>query len=289
MNKQVAIVDREQFRKTYLNSVNDVLRFWTPSMQSEISRHNVGWRVERTDFGGYLRHSELRYWVAFDLVRRTGPFASYCDVGGFFGAYPLTLRRLGIEVAMTEALGYYSDSFSPLFAYLRQEGVEIIDHDPFEQEPFVGRHFDVVSAMAVLEHYPHSQRRFLEFMRAIAAPNGRLYIEVPNIAFWPRRWALLRGRTPLSSLEDIYQSEVPYLGHHHEYTMDELHRLAALAELRVIDEEQFNYSFVGPWVKRFISDPLLTLMSSYPSMRECLAVVLTPSPDSMARGEGGHG
>lgn len=285
MGKQVKNIDREQFRSTYLNSVNDVLRFWTPSMQAEISRYNVGWRKERTDFGSYLRLSELRCWSAFDAMRRTGPVSTYCDVGGFFGAHPLTLRRLGVDVTMTEALGYYSDSFSALFSFLRGEGVEIINHDPFEQGVLAGRHFDVVSAMAVLEHYPHSPQSFLEFMCSIVSPNGRLYIEVPNIAFWPRRWSLMKGRTPLASIDDVYQSEVPFLGHHREYTMDELYRLADLAGLRVVHEVQFNYSFVGPWIKRIISDPLLTLMSCRPSMRECLAVVLTPSTDHIVRGQ----
>lgn len=285
MNTQNAVVSRQKFRQTYLRSAEDVLRFWTPEMQTEISRHNVGWRKERTDFKGYLRNSELRYWIAFDMVSRNGVINTWCDIGGFFGAYPLTLRRLGVAVAMTEALRYYSDSFSPLFAYLRQEGVEIIDHDPFEQDAWDGRGFDVVSAMAVLEHYPHSPKRFLEFMRSIVAPTGRLYIEVPNIAFWPRRWALLKGRSPLPSAQDIYQSEVPFTGHHHEYTMQELHQLAALAELRIVEEESFNYSFVGPRIKRLISDPFLTLMSYRPSMRECLAVVLNRCTDGMIRDE----
>lgn len=254
-------------------------------MQAEISRHNVGWQNGRTDFGSYLMYSELRYWTAFDMMSRHGVINTWCDVGGFFGAYPLTLRRLGVDVAMTEALKYYSDSFSHLFAYLQKEGVEIIDHDPFENVALDGRHFDVVSAMAVLEHYPHSQKHFMEFMRSIVAPSGRLYIEVPNIAFWPRRWASLKGRSPLPPVEDIYQSEAPFTGHHHEYTMQELHQLAALAALRVVEEKSFNYSFVGSWIKRFISDPFLTLMSYRPSMRECLVVVLSHSPDGMKRDE----
>lgn len=283
MNTQQAVISREQFRQNYLRSVEDVLRFWTPEMQTEISRHNAGWKNGRTDFRGYLRYSELRYWTAFDMVSRNGSINTWCDIGGFFGAYPLALRRLGVDVAMTEALKYYSDSFSPLFAYLRQEGVEIIDHDPFENVSLDGRHFDVVSAMAVLEHYPHSQRHFMEFMRSIVAPTGRMYIEVPNIAFWPRRWALLNGRSPLPSAGDIYQSEVPFTGHHHEYTMQELHQLADLAKLQVVEEEWFNYSFVGPWIKRLISDPFLTLMSYRPSMRECLAVVLSHCQDGMKR------
>lgn len=285
MNTQQAIISREQFRQTYLRSVEDVMRFWTPEMQTEISRNNAGWKNGRTDFGGYLRYSELRYWTAFDMLTRNGMINTWCDIGGFFGAYPLTLRRLGVAAAMTEALKYYSDSFSPLFAYLRQEGVEIIDHDPFDNVALGGRHFDVVSAMAVLEHYPHSQKRFMEFMRSIVVQTGCLYIEVPNIGYWPRRWALLNGRSPLPSAGDIYQSEVPFTGHHHEYTMQELHQLADLAELRVVEEKCFNYSFVGPWLKRLISDPFLTLMSYRPSMRECLAVVLSHSPAGMKRDE----
>lgn len=252
-------------------------------MQAEIARHNQGWR--ELDFGGYLRQSELRYRVASEALWRAGPLNSLCDVGGFFGAFPLTMRRLGVDVAMTEALGYYSDSFAPLFAYLREEGVDIIDHDPFEQEPTVERRFDVVTAMAVIEHYPHSHRRFLAFMRTIAEPTGHLYLEVPNIAYWPRRWAMLCGRSPLSSIEDVYASAVPFIGHHHEFTMDELHRLASLAGLNVVEQVHFNYSFVGPRFKRFISDPLLMLMSLRPSMRECLAVVLRPSGSDGARDE----
>lgn len=277
-----ALPDRERFRRTYLRSLEDILRFWTPEMQAEIGRHNAGWKT--LDFPGYLRQSELRYWIAATALHRSGPVRSLCDVGGFFGAFPLTMRRLGVEVAMTEALEYYSDSFSPLFTYLRAEGIEILDHDPFEKERGVDRSFDVVTAMAVIEHYPHSLKRFIAFMRSVTAPGGRLYIEVPNIAYWPRRVALLRGRSPLSRVEDIYESAVPFIGHHHEYTLDELHRLAGLSGLKMVGESHFNYSFVGPWIKRMVSDPVLTLMSLRPSMRECLGVVMAPSGQAADNG-----
>lgn len=274
--------DRHKFRQVYLQSVEDVLTYWTPVMQAEISRHNHGW--SSTDFRQYLRQSEIRYWVALCAMEQTGQLSSLCDVGGFFGAFPLTMRRLGLDVAMTEALGYYSDSFSPLFTYLRHQDVEIIDHDPFEATEPILKKFDVVCAMAVLEHYPHSPRRFLDQLSGMVNSTGRLYIEVPNIAYWPRRLALMRGQSPLSSIEDIFHSAVPFIGHHHEFTMDELHRLAKLANLKVVHANSYNYSFVGPWIKRFISDPILTLMSNRASMRECLSVVLamatSQSPNS---------
>ncbi|MDC1311131.1 class I SAM-dependent methyltransferase [Burkholderiales bacterium] len=281
MSKQQSIVSRQQFRQIYMRSVEDVMRFWTPHMQEEISRHNAGWRTGSTDFEGYLKHSELRCWTAFDmLASRNEEIDSWCDIGGFFGAYCLTLRRLGIAVAMTESLKYYSNSFSPLFAYLRQEGVEVIDHDPFGEGVWAGTaSYSVVSAMAVFEHYPHSQKYILEFMSSIVAPRGSLYIEVPNIAYWPRRWAMLNGRSPLPSALLVYESGVPFTGHHREYTMLDLNEITALAGLRIDEARSFNYSFVGSWIMRLISDPILTLMSLHPSMRECLVVILSRCAD----------
>lgn len=271
-------VDRETFRKVYHESLRDVLEFWTANMQTEIGRHNAGWLG--FDFTNYLQQSELRYWIALRALEQAGPLESLCDVGGFFGAFPLTMRRLGIDVAMTEALEYYSDSFSPLFSFLRSQGIEIIDHDPFAKEDGVDRTFDAVTAMAVIEHYPHSLKPFLRFLRSVTAPRGHIYIEVPNIAYWPKRWALMRGRSPLSSLAHIYDSSTPYIGHHHEYTIDELRILAKLSGMEVIREEHFNYSFIGPWPKRFFSDPALTLATMAPGMRECLAIVLAPNYNS---------
>ncbi len=277
-------ISRAEFKQIYLKSVEDILSMWTPQMQDEFSRHCVNWSRDRFDFEVYLKHSEIRYWTAYQKNCRGMEIKSWCDTGGFFGAFPLALKRLGLDVTMTEALKYYSESFSPLFKYLQGEGVNVVDCDPFEEnasEIFKGAKFDVVSAMAVLEHYPHSVRRFMDFLRSIVSIDGSIYLEVPNISYWPKRWAMMRGRSPLSNIEDIYKSQVPYIGHHHEYSIAELFRLADLADLNVVDQEQFNYSFVGPWIKRFISDPLLALMTQFPSMRESIGVVLVLSKNGV--------
>lgn len=266
-------MERERFRATYLRSVSDVMAFWTPAMQAEIARHNQGWRVGVTDFAGYLKNSELRFWNAYEALARCGSVRRACDVGGFFGVFPLTLSRLGFEMAMTESLQYYSDSFSGLFGFLRGQGVEIIDHDPFSGRPPAGDVFDAVTVLAVLEHYPHSLESFMRAVKAMVKPRGHIYIEVPNIAYWPRRWGLMRGRSPLVPLEEIFRSATPFLGHHHEFTHRELCALAELSELDVVESRHFNYSFRGPLHMRLISDLPLTLASVWPNMRECLAIL----------------
>lgn len=267
-----AFSDRTLFYETYRSSVRDVLAFWTHDMQQEIARHNKGW--SSLDFTNYLEQSALRYWLACRALTKGGRFESLCDVGGFFGAFPLTLHRLGVRVSMTEALEYYSQSFAPLFDYLRKQGVEIIDIDPFEHEPPQDRQFDAVTAMAVIEHYPHSIGKFLNFMRKLKSETGLIYIEVPNIAYWPKRLNFMFGKTPLAPIEDIFGSAIPFIGHHHEYTMSEVRKVAELSGLAVRDDFAFNYSFQGTLLQRLISDPLLTVMTVRPSMRECLGAVL---------------
>ena len=248
-------------------------------MQDEISLHNVGWKPGNIDLRDYLFKSELRYWIIYKFVYSNLDIDSL-DVG-VSSVHSLMFKRLGYNVAMTEALKYYSDAFLPLFSYLTHEGVEIIDCDPFDVDSCLQRSFDVVTSMAVIEHYPHSLRHYFDFMNSIVSSSGILYIDVPNIAYWPKRWSLLTGRTPLSPAQDIFNSLVPYTGHHHEYTMDELKALSSLSGFKILNSGSFNYSFVGPLIKRIVSDPILTFMSLFPSMRECLSVVLIRSSSSL--------
>lgn len=273
-SKNRTLMSRDSFRKAYFEAVGDIMQLWTPEMQEEISRHNAAWK--NADFRAYLEYSEVRYWLAIKCICNGRDVESLCDVGGFWGAFPLALRRLGLAVSMTEALEYYSGAFEPLFSYLRSQGVEVIDCDPFSSSAALDQRFDAVTAMAIIEHYPHSVKNFMRFANSVLDEGACFYLEVPNIAYWPKRAALLSGKTPLPDVATIFESAVPFIGHHHEYTMDELFTLARLSDMQVVDKVQFNYSFVGPLIKRFVSDPLLTVMSTVPSMRECLGVVLIP-------------
>ena len=271
--------NKRRFRDLYHESLEDVFHYWTPGMQDEIARHCYPWRNGTTDFKNYLSASERRYAIACDSLYGAGSFHTLCDIGGFFGVFPLTLARMGHRVAMTETLEYYSQSFTPLFDYLERNGVQIIDYDPFGNPQQTRQQFDVVTAMAIIEHYPHSLRGFMDNILRMLKADGRIYIEVPNIAYWPKRKALIFGKTPLVPISDIYHSSVPFIGHHHEFTHDELRNLTALSGLSVINTNQYNYSFHGPLIKRVCARPLLSAMSVIPSMRECLSVLAVRSQE----------
>jgi SAM-dependent methyltransferase len=195
------------------------------------------------------------------------------------------LRDLGYTVAMTEARGYYSRAFDPLFAFVASRGVEIADYDPFEANAALPTRFDAVTVLAVLEHYPHSLKRFMANVRGMIAERGILYVEVPNIAYWPKRVAFFRhGVSPLPPIEEIWESEVPFIGHHHEFTMSELRSLAKLAGLSVAHEDYYNYTLDNFPVREVLRRPWLHLVPALvPRTRECLAVVCGPPASSGSR------
>lgn len=231
-----------EFDAVHQGIVDDLIPLLSPKMQASISRHNVGWSHGRTCFEVYLRRSSLRFYLAAVAALGSGADTA-CDVGGFWGVLPIALRRLGVRrVAMTEAMRYYGPAFDVLFELVASEGVEVIDYDPFEADSPLPSEFGFVSLMAVLEHYPHSPRHLMENVLGMLSAQGVLYMDVPNIAYLPRRLALLRGISPLPTITDILASEVPFVGHHHEYTVAELRDLADSFGLVVEDLWCFNYS-----------------------------------------------
>jgi hypothetical protein len=129
--------------------------------------------------------------------------------------------------------------------------------------------------MAVLEHYPHSLKTFMENVRTMLGMNGKLYLEVPNIAYWPKRIELLRGRTPQAQLSDIFQSDTPFIGHHHEFTIAELRDLVRLSRMSIVSEDFYNYTLNGsPGFRKRVRYPLMFLMFSLlKDSRECMAVL----------------
>lgn len=269
------------FAKAYEMSVDRVLEHWRPEMQSDIARHCAGWLPAQFDFDTYLRASLPRFARAWRALSELSRESTICDVGSFWGVLPLTLVSLGYrEITMTESLQFYSTAFDGLFEMIRGSGVTIVDIDPFESLDAPFGKFSAITSMAVLEHYPHSVKTFMVNMNLALIRDGNLYIEVPNIAYLPSRLALLRGHTPLVSAPEIWQSSVPFIGHHHEYTYDELRAIVELGGFEIVRTEFYNYSVGRPRVRDFVRQPARivyeTLFSIAPATRECIAVTCRP-------------
>lgn len=266
------------FDAVYQRNVTAAMPLVTSEMQEQIGKHCYDWRPGRFDFESYLRLSSRRFYECYralgqgqDLPRRI------CDIAGFWGVFPVTLKQLGFpSVAMTETLAYYGPAFDTLFDHIRGEGVEILDLDPFAPRTDHSGAFDFISALAVLEHYPHSPADFMENAKRMLAPSGHLYVEVPNVAHILRRISLLLGHSPLSSIESIYLSATPFTGHHHEYTRAELRRLAELSGMPIVAEYAFNYSGIlrNSWKLALVAPLTLAANALAPTTRECLGILL---------------
>lgn len=272
-----------EFERIYQQTLTELSASWSEGMQQEVARHNVAWHPDRFDFDEYLRCSLVRYLRAYSVLESVDA-RSVCDVGGFLGVFPVTLARMGFDVAMTESRSYYSNAFDAVFDYIAAEGVEIVDLELFSEpaEP-PAKGYDAVTLMAVLEHFPHSHRRAMLNVRKMMGASGHLYVEVPNIAFWPKRWGMLRGHSPLAAVEDKFDSAVPFIGHHHEFTVGELDRLVRVAGFVPVQQWLFNYSRprIDSWQKlRWRVSPagwgenIADIIYRFsPSCRECIATL----------------
>ena len=255
-------------------------------MQAEIAVHCYGWQPELFDFTSYFRSSSVRFYNAYQTLTETLPKnASICDIGGFGGVFPIVLSRLGYKVSMTESLKYYSGAFEPLFDYVEKCGVTIIDYDPFDENAAPPLKVDFLTCMAVLEHYPYSPAQFMNNIKGFLHSGSMAYFEVPNIAYWPNRQKLLLGDSPLVPIEQIFKSEVPFIGHHHEYDKRELLNLMNLSGFSVSEVKLFNYSRVPPrgvlrklrYTKSSSVSEMFfdVITAAFPNTRECIAVVVT--------------
>lgn len=261
-----------QFDSLYQEAVQRVYAHWTPAMQAGIAEHCRCWEAGSYDFQNYLRLSSDRFYRAYRAVAARDA-RHVCDIGGFWGVWAMTLKSLGFEVTMTESLRFYGGAFQALLDEITRSGISFVDMDPFEPGVSLASRFDAVTVMAVIEHYPHSLKVFMENVTGFLVPEGTVYLDVPNIAYWPKRMAFLNGTTPLVDARDIYRSAVPFVGHHHEYTMTELRGIAELAGLEVLCEDFYNYSLSELGWKRAVVKPIEAIAFALaPATRECLAI-----------------
>jgi ubiquinone/menaquinone biosynthesis C-methylase UbiE len=86
--------------------------------------------------------------------------------------------------------------------------------------PFKNQYFDTVTAVAALAFFFDPFYSISEFYRVLIN-NGFLIIEVPNLAYLPRRISLLLGKQPKVSAKDFGWDG----GHLHNFTQESLKEL----------------------------------------------------------------
>lgn len=76
--------------------------------------------------------------------------------------------------------------------------VKFVFGDVDNKLPFAANKFDAITMVATFEHF-FDPYHVIEEVGRILKPGGQLVIQVPNLAFFPRRLAVLLGKLPVTS------------------------------------------------------------------------------------------
>jgi 2-polyprenyl-3-methyl-5-hydroxy-6-metoxy-1,4-benzoquinol methylase len=190
---------------------------------SRLDTHNAAF--SREFYGNYLRQSAIRVLRLVEGLRDAGmTHGTVFEVGSLFGQFGSTLARLGYDVTVIDRYRSQNGAFDGYVRYLRDLGVNVVEAErdnEAELTAALGR-YDAVISMAVLEHIPHTPREFLRTLVSHVRPGGWLALDTPNITrYWNRR-NLSSGLSIHQDLKVQFACDVPYEGHHREYTAAEV-------------------------------------------------------------------
>ncbi len=209
---------------------------------SSLSRRSPA--LQTFDWHSYLRCSIARMVHAAAALRRRGLTAGrLLDYGSYFGNFSLMFARAGFSVDAVDKYRAYEHAFDGPKRVLAQAGVRLLDFDDLGYDlPSLEARYDVVLCMGVIEHVPSSPRLLLETLNRVLVGGGLLVIDTPNLVHLYNRQKFARGETVMADVQAQYETELPFEGHHREYTIPELVWLLRRIGHHRISIEAFNYS-----------------------------------------------
>lgn len=228
------------------------------------------------DWPNYLRCSICRVIRVQAALRAYVPVGGrVLDYGSYFGNFALAARLMGYAVDAIDSYRGYSGALDPWVRLQRDAGISVHDfadtgYDLREAEPGT---FDAVICAGVLEHMPHTPRPLLETLNGSLRQGGVMILDTPNLGYLYKRLALLNGSSIFAPIEQQYFTEIPFEGHHREYTIDEVRWLVDAAGHEQVSIETFNYSMFGARQLTGEHADYFRAMEIDPSLRELILSV----------------
>lgn len=213
---------------------------------SFLSTHSPGLRGN--DWNNYLRCSMARMARSLRVLRERCPApAKVLDFGSYLGNFSFMLRDAGYDVHALDSYRKYGDCLSRVVAELNNQNVSVLDFDDQGRDcaGLASNSYDAVFCMGVIEHIPHTPRLLLETLHRILKPGGWLIMDTPNLGYLYKRQQLLRGESVYCPLELQYETELPFEGHHREFTIKEVRWMIDRLAHENVHVETFLYSIYG--------------------------------------------
>jgi len=228
-------------------ATDDALGFLGTHDFSALDRHSPG-LGKGWDWGPYLRLSAIRIAHTAALLRRRDVTSGrLLDFGSYFGNFSFFARRCGFETLAFDSYGAYGGVFDPTLRLMAERGIRVVDSAEigYDLAGLSPDSIDVVLCMGVIEHIPHTPRPVFEAIRRVLRPGGTLILETPNLAYAYTRRKLMAGRPIGLPIELQYNTEIPFEGHHREFTLDEVLWMLNRTGQVDIEAHYFNYSIFG--------------------------------------------
>ncbi len=225
------------------------------------------------DWSGYLRCSVARVVRVQRALAQHGTLGgTVLDFGSYFGNFALAIAASGYRVSGLDAYRDYGAAFDPCVSLMRDEGIAVRDSDDAASGDGAGS-FDAVVCAGVIEHVPHTPRLLLERLSSFLRPGGVLIIDTPNLAYLYHRLALMDGRSIFAPIERQFYTELPFEGHHREYTVAEIEWMLRASGHDVLATETFNYSYFSQTTLSGDDLEYFRAMAADPSLREIILAV----------------
>jgi 2-polyprenyl-3-methyl-5-hydroxy-6-metoxy-1,4-benzoquinol methylase len=233
------------------------------------------------DWECYLRCSVVRMAQAlnalFKLGLRTGRLL---DFGSYFGNFALMCANAGFQVDALDSYRTYGAALRKASQLLQDSGVRVIDFEDVgvDLQRLEPNTYDIVLCMGVIEHIPHTPRLVLQAINRVLRPNGLLLIDTPNLAYQANRLKLARGESIFCPITAQFNTELPFEGHHREYTGPELTWMLQQLGHEVLSTIWFNYSLYQSGSLSGTDLVNHRIMQANPSARELLLSVSRKPP-----------
>ena len=227
------------------------------------------------DWASYLNCSAGRVVrVQRALRQHVRPDGRVLDYGSYFGNFGLACQAMGFRVDSVDSYREYGPALLPWADLQREFGISVHDFvDTGYDLAALAHGYDAVICAGVIEHIPHSPKALLDTLTATLAPGGILILDTPNLAYLYKRLTLVEGHSIFAPISQQYFTELPFEGHHREYTVAEVEWMLKTAGHEVLSLETFNYSVYGQ--SRLTGEHLdyYRAMQADPLLRELIVTV----------------
>jgi 2-polyprenyl-3-methyl-5-hydroxy-6-metoxy-1,4-benzoquinol methylase len=220
-------------------------------LQKEVAKLDLTMDTDKWDIEAYLQKSIIRYRNFFEnesLIKRGG---TWLEIGCLYPALPIALSIMGFKVTVAEEFNFYPESFINMFKRIEEKYKVEFKNVNFttkeNQQEISSNSFDHVSCMAVIEHLPYTPKVLLENIYNVVKSSGVFFLDTPNIFYWGkyRKYLLLKTINP--EISRFYNSGIPFVGHHREYSQTELKYVVKASKFEIVNFKTYNYSISRKW------------------------------------------